>query len=181
MQTYGSLEDLKEAIEKKYGEEIRKKEKETETEVNKLNNELEEKEKIEKLRAETSLEAEEKKAYGKILSEEKLKAKRSFEKTREEMINQIFKETEKKSAEIVKTKRYIDFVKKKAKNIPKSAVITANSDIYKKDFKAKINIDKNILGMKFKQGDIVYDLTLDGLIRSRKDEVRHIISKTLFA
>jgi len=183
MQIYGDITKLKSAIERKYSGEIAKVEKETNNTIREIKAELQKKLEIKKLRAKTATETEEKKAYSKIMSEEKLKAKKEFEQIREELINKVFEEAENMVKEKAKGKRYIEFVRKfVAKYISgKNAEMVTDSDIYKKHFpKFKTRINKNIVGVRFELNRIVYDLTLDAAIRSKKEQIRQKISKALF-
>ena len=41
-------------------------------------------------------------------------------------------------------------------------------------------VDKNIIGIKFKAKEVLYDFSLDGIIASKKDVLRHAVSKILF-
>jgi len=178
MEVFGNIEALKEAIEKKYTSKIREVEKEKEKQLNEIDKELKKKLNLLDSRMKTASDAEVKKTHSVILSEEKLKAKKEFEEKREELINKVFKEAEKKSKKIVRSKEYIDYVKS---NIPKEKDLkVTGSDALKKHF-PKLKVDKNILGLKFESEGIIYDFTLDNMINSKKDVLRHEISKVLFS
>lgn len=178
MEVFGNVEGLKSSIEKKYSSEIKLIKAEREKQLKEVDKKL--KKELELLRSqmETLTDADVKKAYSKILSEEKLKAKKEFEEKREAIINSIFAEAEKKALKIVHTSEYINFVKK---NRPKEKglLVVGDSNYYKKSF-PKIKLDKNILGLKFESEGVIYDFTLDNIIASKKDVLRQEVSRILF-
>jgi vacuolar-type H+-ATPase subunit E/Vma4 len=127
----------------------------------------------------TEIDAEVKKTSSMISSSAKLKAKKEFEEKREAIIESVFEKAMKKAKDIAHSEDYIDFVKK---NIPDTKGLSAvgDSDYYSKVFQG-IKIDKSIIGVKFESEGIVYDFTLDNMISSKKDILRHEVSKILFA
>lgn len=183
MEVFGNIEALKRAIEKRYENEIKALEEETDKKIQELKKEAEKEIALDKSRIDTLKAAAEKKAYSKVMSEEKLNAKKEFEQKREELINKVFEIAEKEAKKVTRSKEYIAFIKK---NIPKVSdkkiEATADSAIYKKCLpsKIKIKIDKNITGIKLREGNITYDLTIDEAIRSKKEVLRHKISTILF-
>ncbi len=181
MEIYGNIDGLKQAIEKKYADEIKKIEDETSSIIKQLEKESNNKISLKKSRISTLTNAEIRKATSKISSEENLKAKKEFEQKREDVINQVFDMAFKKAVTIAHSRKYIDFLKKNMPNEAKKYEITADSDFYKEYFpEAKINIDNTIIGIKFRVGEITYDFTLDGAIKSQKDILRNKVSKTIF-
>lgn len=178
MEVFGNVEGLKNFIEKRHSSEIEliklEKEKQLKEADKKLKKELE----LLRSHMKTLTDADVKKAYSKILSEEKLKAKKVFEEKREAIINSVFAEAEKKAAKIVHTSEYINFVKR---NMPqeKGLLVIGDSNYYKKAF-PKIKVDKSILGLKFESEGAIYDFTLDNLIASKKEILRQEVSRVLF-
>lgn len=179
MEIFGNVEALKGAIEKKYLAEIKKIEKEKEKQLAKIDKELNKKLELLKSHMKTITDAAINKTYSMVLSREKIKAKKEFEEKREAIIDAVFKEAEKKAKKIGHSKEYIDYVKR---NMPKEKdfLVIGDSDYYKKFF-PKLKVDKNIVGVKFKSEDVIYDFTLDNMISSKKDILRHAISKILFS
>ena len=179
MEIFGNIETLKGAIEKKYTSEIKKIEKETEKQLAEVDKEL--KKKLELLRAKikTETDAEVKKTHSMILSSEKLKAKKEFEEKREELIESVFKEAEKKASKVAHSEEYIDYVKS---NMPDKEGLTVIGDaaLYEKHFPG-IKVDKSIVGIKFESEGVIYDFTLDNMISSKKDVLRQEVSKILFS
>lgn len=179
MEVFGNVGALKGAIEKKYSTKIKEAEKEKEKQLVEIDRET--KKKLELLRSHMNvvIEAEAKKAYSMILSGENLKIKKEFEEKRESLINEVFKEAEKRAKRIAHSDMYIDYVKE---NTPKenNLTIIGNSDYYKKIF-PKLKVDKSIVGIKLQSEWAIYDFTLDNLINSKKDVLRHEISKVLFS
>ncbi len=180
MEVYGNLDAVKQAIEQKYSAEINAINKEANGAIALIKKESESQLKAEKARTDLLVEAESKKAYAKILSEQKLKAKQEFESKREAMINKVFAAAENKAPKMVEDKKYIDFV---MKNLPKGEdlVVYAHIDSYKESLPVdSVKVDKSLVGVKFVAGNIEYDFTLDSAINSRKEQLRHAISEVLF-
>lgn len=178
MKVFGNIKGLKKAIKEKYSSKIDDIKRERNKEIEKINNELKERVKLKKSNMKVILESERKKAFSMVMSSTELKSKSEFEEKRESLIMSVVKEAYEKAKKIVHTKQYLDFVKK---NMPKdkSLSIIGDSDFYKKDF-SKIKIDKSIVGIKFIGEYITYDFTLDNLISSKKEILRHEINKILF-
>jgi len=179
MEVFGNVEALKKAIEKKYASIIKDAEKEKEKQLAEIDREL--KGKLELLRShmKTEIDAETKKAGSMILSAAKLTSKKEFEEKRESMIESVFEKAMKKAKDIAHSKDYTAFVKK---NMPgtKGLSITGDSDYYSKVF-PELKVDRNIIGVKFESERLVYDFTLDNIIASKKDILRHEVSKILFS
>lgn len=179
MQVYGNISSLKKSIERKYSSQIKAIDKETEKEIEKIKRETEKQIALLKTKMKTSAELEAKKIDSKVMSEVTLKAKRDFEKKREELINKVFDKAHAKAKKVAHSKEYIDYVKKKLPEEEAEAI--GDSAYYKKFFPAiKLKIDKNIIGLKFSSANIIYDFTLDSILNSEKDNLRHTISKVLF-
>jgi len=178
MEVFGNVEALKGAIEKKYSSKIRDVEKDRDKQLAEIDKELKKKLELLKSRMKTTTGAAIKKTHSMILSSEKLKAKKEFEEKREALIESVFAKAEKKAKTVAHSKEYLDFVKK---SVPKdnNLSVIGDSDYYKKDF-PKLKIDKKIVGLRFESEDIIYDFTLDNLIASKKDVLRHEVSKILF-
>jgi len=179
MEIFGNVKGLKGAIEKKYSSEIKKVEKEKEKQLADIDKEVKKKLELLRPRMKTIRDAAVKKRYSMVLSREKLKAKKDFEERREELIEEVFKEAEKKAKKIVQGKEYIDYVKK---NMPKGKnfLVIGDGDYYKKFF-PNLKIDKNIVGLKFELEGVIYDFTLDNMVGAKKDILRHATSKVLFS
>lgn len=178
MEVFGNVEGLKDYIEKRYSSEIKLIKAEKEKQLEEIDKIL--KKELELLRShmKTLTNADVKKAYSMILSEERLKAKKEFEEKREAIINSVFAEAEKKAEKIVHTSEYIDFVRK---NMPqeKGLLVVGDSNYYKKAF-PKVKVDKNMLGLKFESEGVTYDFTLDNMIASKKEILRQEVSRILF-
>ncbi len=179
MEIFGNIEALKGSIEKRYSMDIKNVEKDKEKQLREIDKEL--KGKLELLRAnmKTETDAEVRKVHSMILSEEKLKAKKEFEEKRESLINAVFKDAEKQAKKIVHSKVYVDYIKK---DMPKQKGFSMIGDgAYYKKFFPKIKVSKGIVGVKFESEGLVYDFTLNNIITSKKDILRHEVSKTLFS
>ncbi len=179
MEIFGNVKALKGAIEKKYAAEIKKVEKDRDNQLAEIDKELRKKLELLGSHMKTAIDAEVKKTHSMILSEERLKAKKEFEEKRESLINAVFKEAERKAKKIAHSEEYIGFVKK---NIPKEKdfLIIGDDDYYKRLF-PKVNVDKNIIGLRLECEGLVYDFTLDNIIASKKDVLRYEVSKVLFS
>ena len=176
MEILGNVEHIQDSIKQKYEKDISNIQKELDKTIAAKKQEFQKRKEVELANISTATDFEVKKEYSKILSEENLKAKREFESAREHLIKTVFKEAEKKAAKIAHSTDYIDFVKKR---MPENCEIMADSDFFKKYFD-NIEIDKSIVGVKCKVGNVIYDFSLDGIIKSKRDELRHIITKILF-
>lgn len=177
MKVYGNIEALKSSIKKKYSAQIRAIEKDIEKKIKELKKETERKIALIKSRTKTLADLEAKKLYAMLMNEAILKAKRDFEKKREELINKVFDEAYKKAKKIAHTHEYIEYVKRK---IPKEELEVIGDSPYYEKFFPNLKIDKNVIGLKFKSTNVVYDFSLDSGLKSQKEKLRHIINKILF-
>ena len=177
METFGNIEALKGAIEKKYSSKIKQTEKERDQTLADIDKELNKKLELLKSHMETTTDAEVKKTHSMILSGEKLKAKKEFEEKREELIEGVFKEAGKKAKSIAHSKEYLDYVES---NLPGGEFSSiGDSNYYEKAF-PNMEIDKELIGVKFESNGVIYDFTLNNIIASKKDILRHEVSKVLF-
>ncbi|MCD6414002.1 MAG: V-type ATP synthase subunit E [Candidatus Diapherotrites archaeon] len=180
MQTFGDVERLKEAIKKKYDAEISAIQRQTEEEIRAIQAETKEKIKLMAANIRSQAEREAVQAESKVLSEERLKAKREFEKTREQLIEKTFSEIRAKLASVAHSKRYLNFIKKKLNEINlEHYTVIADSSYYKTIF-PNYTTDKNIIGVKLVSDNMTYDLTLDTALEAKKDELRLKISELLW-
>ncbi|MBN2457915.1 hypothetical protein JXB31_02165 [Candidatus Woesearchaeota archaeon] len=181
MEIYGNVESIKQAIQKKFDDDIKAADNEKKAQIEGIMREAKEKEELISARISTMTESEVKKATSKIKSEEILKAKTEFEQKREEIIDKIFEMAIKNARKLAHEKGYIEMVKK---SLPKEQhyELICDSDAYKRSFpKAKLKIDKDIIGIKVLAGDVTYDFTIDSEIKSKKDILRNKISGVLFS
>jgi vacuolar-type H+-ATPase subunit E/Vma4 len=178
METFGNMESMKSAIEKKYSSKIKEIEKERDAQLAGINKQLSKELELIRSHMQTEIEAEANKMHSMVLSSEKLKAKKEFEEKREALLDKVFIEAIKKAYQVAHTKDYVAYVKK---NMPKGAsfVVKGDSPYFKKAFH-KLKIDKKIVGIRFESADIVYDFTLDNIISSKKDILRQEVSRILF-
>ncbi len=177
MEIFGNAEYIKKVIEERYNLKIKELEKERDKSLEELRIKFENEIKLLRIQMKNKKETEVKKVYSMIFNEEKLKAKKEFEEKRNSLIESVFKEAKKRAKDFVHSKAYIEYIKK---NMPKEKVeIIGDSDYYRKFF-PKLKIDKSLIGIIFKSKNIVYDFTLDNIINSKKDILRHELSKILF-
>ena len=179
MEVYGNVEALKKAIEKKYSSMVKDIEKEKAEQLAEIGKELKGKLELLKSHAKTERDAEVKKTSSMISSSAKLSAKKEFEEKREAIIESVFEKAEKKAKDVAHSKEYTNFVKK---TMPDAKGLSAkgDSDYYKELFPG-LKTDKSIIGVKLEAEGVVYDFTLDSIIASKKDILRHEVSKILFS
>jgi vacuolar-type H+-ATPase subunit E/Vma4 len=178
MEVLGNLELLKSEIKKEFSRQFEEYQKEMlklfEAEKSSI---MEQHEKeMKNLLAE--IRREKKTVFKSVLSDEKLEAKKEYEKKREVLINSAFKKAVKKSNKAILSKEYIEMINQFIKN-KNDAVLTGCSEEYKKIFPG-LNIDKKIDGIVVKAGDSIIDFTYSTFMESKKSELRHKISKILF-
>ncbi len=179
MKVIGNIESIKKSIEQRYQKELAEANKVIEQQIAEMKSQAEEKISLMRAKMKVNAEQDAKKEEAKIISEEKLKAKRAYEEKREGLINAVFEEAEKEKVKKAHTKAYIDFVKKQMPEGRLTAI--ADSDYYKKDIKAeKWEIDKSITGIKFVRDNMIFDFTMDAALNSYKERLRHVVSETLW-
>ncbi len=178
MEVYGNVDALRKAIEKKYSSMVQSIEKDRKQQIDIMLQEAKEKISLLKAHMKTETDSEAKKTSSMALSAAMLSAKKDFEEKREALIESVFGKAAAKSKDIAHSKEYVDFVKKSLGSLKNLSAI-GDSDYYKKDFPS-IKIDKKITGLKFEAEGVVYDFTLDSMIASKRDILRHEVSKILF-
>lgn len=179
MEVFGNVDALKKSIEKKYSLKIKDVEKERDKHLAEIDRDIKKELNLLKSKMKNATDSEVKKMYSIVLSEEKLKSKKEFEEKRESLINSVFEEAKKKARKIAHSKEYLSYVDKNMPKGEKGLSIIGDSDFYKKEF-PDLKIDENIIGLKFKSSELTYDFTLDNTINSKRDVLRHEISKILF-
>ena len=70
----------------------------------------------------------------------------------------------------------MDFVKKK---MPKNVKPVVGNAKLKTAF-PNASIDKTVIGVKFKGENVIYDFSLNGLLDSKKEELRSVVTKALW-
>jgi hypothetical protein len=175
MELHGNINGLKEAIQKDYDEKIEEINKEKNIKINELkkifNNELNELEN--ELQQNQELKLKEIKT--RVLNEQKLAAKYEFEKAREELIQTVMSEIKQDFSKIMKSKKYLDFAKK---SIPANAIIYGNP-FFKQEFQ-NLKIEKDLIGLRFEQENIIYDLSLNALFEAKEFSIREKIAGILW-
>ncbi|MBW2975161.1 V-type ATP synthase subunit E [Candidatus Woesearchaeota archaeon] len=179
METFGNVEALKSSIEKRYQAEIKNAEKDRDKQLAEIAKELKSRLDILESDMKTATNAEVRKAYSMILSEEKLKAKKEFEEKREWLINAVFREAAKKAKDIVHSSGYVDYIKSSMPD-EKGLSVVGDSDYYSKFFPG-LKVNDDIVGLRFESENVVYDFTLNNIIASKKDILRHEVSRILFS
>lgn len=179
MQVFGDERKLKEFIKDKYDSKIKELDSEYQEKIREAEAQIEEKieEKKRALDAETQKEITQ--AKSKTLSEERLKAKQNFEKTREKLITETLEQVEDGLMAQAHSKEYLEYLKNKTKGLKDFEVI-ADSDYYKKVF-PKYKKDNSIIGVKLLSGELTYDLTLSTAFNAKKELLRQKASETLFS
>jgi hypothetical protein len=94
---------------------------------------------------------------------------------RQELINSVIDSIIKDAKEIIKSKDYIDIVKK---SLPIDAKIYGDKT-YEKTF-GKVNEDKSINGIRAEKENIIYDFTIESMIDSKNDAIKDVIAQELF-
>jgi len=167
MEVYGSIEGLKKALEEDYRAKLRKVNSRKAAQLKEIRNSL--KKHLALVEAELKQEADSKlrEANAMVLNEQKLSAKRSFEEAREKMVQAVLSEVRESFPTVMKSKPYLDFVKK---NSPKDAVVFGNP-FFGSHF-GKLRVDENLMGVRFVKGSVIYDLSLNALLEAKEFAVR---------
>lgn len=179
MEVFGNAKSLMNEIEHRYNKEIAKLDLETERSLAELKKKAEEEIGFWKSKYDLYCEAEAKKRASRIISEEKLKAKKEYEQVREDLINEVLLLAEKQAGTFAHSKSYIDFVKK---NIPpfKEYNVIAGSEKYSQAFpKSNIAVDTSIQGIKIEKDGVVYDFSVSSALQSKREALRRTISTTI--
>jgi len=180
MEVFGNVEYIKKAIQKKYDELNKELDREIEERCEEVKAAFSKEIASLKEHFELRLENLSRQQYMKILNEEKSRAKRAYEEQREKMIGLVFEEVMKEAQKKAHTKEYINFVKVSLKGEETGSLhAVGDSDFYRKEF-PKLKVEKGFAGMKFRSGDTIIDLTIDGALKSKKDSLRQLISHRLF-
>lgn len=179
MDSFGSINKLKESINNQFEQDIENAKNDSTLEINRIKTEL--KNNLNELRkeAEKNKEIESEKAYLLVFNEEKRKLQTEFDNKRQELIEKVFDEVFKKAKEFSESKEYLNFIKKKLKNLPNDFTVYGNSNKHKKLFK-KFKEDTHILGVKAISSDLVYDLTITSLVNAKKEKLNIEINNILF-
>ena len=179
MKVYGDIKKIEASIEKHYAEELRPLKQEADKRIAEIKNENSERLNLLKAEKKSRAEADAKLAYARLVNEQKLKAKRIFEETREALVNGVFCEVMKQAAKKAHTKHYLAYVKSFIPKTSEKLIATGDSDYYKALFK-DIKVDKSITGVKFEAGNVIYNLTFDAMLSSKKEQIRDIVIRALF-
>ncbi len=174
MEVHGNIKGLKKAIKENYDSKIREVNSRKAAQVKEINKSM--KQELAVLQAALEQESGSKirEARAMVLNEQKLSAKRMFEDSREQMVQEVMASAKKKFPAVIKSRRYIDFVKKQ---VPKGVTVYGNSSL-KKNFR---NLKtENLSGVRFVRGSVIYDLTLDALFEAKESKIREKIIETLW-
>jgi len=178
MKVFGDIEGLKKEISNTFELQVKETEEETEKQVKALNSEAEKKAEAIMEQAKTDCEALAREAKQRVLNEEKLKAKKNFEESRERLIMKVIEEAKNEISKKAKSKEYLDFLKANKPN--ENAVQTLGSEASYKAIFPQMKADKNLRGVKVITSDAVYDLTLDNLLQVNEELVRRTITQNIF-
>ena len=135
--------------------------------------------KIETLREQhkTTLAQDLKKEHSQILGEKTLSARKEYEEKREALIDKVFTSVLKKAKETTKSPKYINFVKTQ---LPSGRHVQAYGDnSYYKKFFPNMKLDNSIVGLRFSDGEVSYDFTVERMLNVRREELRSLVNAKL--
>jgi vacuolar-type H+-ATPase subunit E/Vma4 len=175
MEVIGDIEGMKAAIRAEYQKRLRDIEEQKRTRLAEVKAKAKAESSALKKRHAGELEARLREARGIVLNEQKLSAKRRFEEAREAMISDVIEAARKRFQTVVGSKRYLDFVRKR---VPKKTVVYGPPSL-KKHFRG-LRVEKGLTGIRFVQGNVICDLTLESLLEAKEAAVRDRIIKALW-
>ncbi|MBN2127120.1 MAG: hypothetical protein JW703_01875 [Candidatus Diapherotrites archaeon] len=175
MELHGSINGLKEAIQKDYAEKIEEINREKNAQINELRKKFKEESILLEDELQQNQELKLKELKTRVLNEQKLAAKHEFEKAREEIIQKVMTEIKQDFSKIMKSKEYLEFAKK---SIPENAVVYGNP-FFKNDFQ-NLKAEKDLMGLRFEKENIIYDLSLDALFEAKEFLIREKIANILW-
>ena len=175
METHGSIEELKKAIEADYAQKINELNKGKTAQIKEIKASAKKELSLLETELEQESEAKAREAGAMVLNEQKLAAKRGFEEAREAMIQEVIETVKGKFPSTMKTKQYADFVKKRT---PKGAKAHGNA-FFKKKFKG-LKEEKGVNGLRFEKGSVIFDLSLDALFEAKEPAVREKVIEKLW-
>ena len=178
METFGNIESLEKKIEAKYQSQIREIEASAQKEADGILDNSEKQIAVLLEQAKTDAKEAALEAKQRVFNEQKLVAKKEFEFAREKFIQQVFEEVKIQAPIVALTKEYIKFAKQNAP-AGKKVVVYANSPKYR-NFFPKMVLDKSIIGIRFESENLVHDLSIDGALTSKSEEIRRIIISEMF-
>ncbi len=178
MQVFGNLESLKKEISSVMDGKMGEIKEELDSYKGEVS--LDTKKKIDLLREKhkTTLDQDLKKGYSQILGEKTLTAKKSYEEKREELIDKVFEGVLKKAKDITRTAKYINFVKAQ-RPAGKRVKAFGDSATFKKHF-PRFSVDNSIVGVRFEDGEVSYDFTVERMLKVRREELRTLVNSELF-
>lgn len=167
MEVHGNIKSLKKAIEQDYLGKAREINRHKNAQIRDIRQALDND--IYALESELrqKLDSKARETNAMVLNEQKLTAKMQFEEAREQMVQEVLGKAREDFPILMKSKKYIDFVKK---NVPKNAEVFGNP-FFKKHFK-NLKVEKEMSGVKFIKGPIIYDLSLEALLEAREFSAR---------
>jgi len=178
MQTAGNIDSLKKQIESSFVVRFEKFKGEATHKFNEDMKEIEEEYDVKLSELNLQIRSEEKNAFKTIQAEEKLGAKKEFADKREELINMLFDEVEKRISDKLSSQEYIDLIKSSMED-GKHTIVIAGDEMYKKHFK-NVEVDKKIRGVILKNENTSFDFTYEAFINSKKSLLRNMVNNTLF-
>ena len=179
MEVYGDVKNLENSIKSRYEEDLKPLKKEADQRIDEIKKATDERLKI--MRAQDKIKAEEesKLVYARLVNEEKLKAKREFEETREALVEDVFNEVMKKAGKKAHTKEFLKFIKTSIPKTKEKISAVGDSDYYSSLFK-NLKVDKSMVGVKFEVENLIYNFTFDEMMNSKKEQLREAVITALF-
>jgi hypothetical protein len=176
MQVFGDARKLKDSLRKEYGRKIGEARASARKEISLIGSE--EKRRNEGLRQQMLSEIESMKMEAKAvtLNEEKLNAKRSFEESRERMVEELLSDIRKELPVKMKEKEFLSFL---SKNAPKNYDAAVGHSHFKGKFR-RFKVDNEVLGVRFRTENMLIDLSLNGLLEARSDRIREKIIREVW-
>lgn len=177
MKTYGNLEDLKVSLNEVFDQKIKELDRYSEKKTKEIKDIFDEKLNFMKSEHKEIMKEELSNLKERLENNQKIEEKKIEQQKKEEMIEKVVEDLRADAKKILSSKKYMDFLKK---SLPKNAVVYADSNDYSKVIDSKINIDKNILGVKATYENMVFDLTINSMIDSNIERLKETIAKELF-
>lgn len=178
METHGNLAELKENLNQIFENKIKEIDKYFQDKSVEMASEFEEKHKAILQENEKKLKEELDATSERLENQMNLEARKALQKKKEEMIFSVIEEIKTDVKKIIKSKDYLDYLKK---TLPKETMdVYADSDSYSSVTKNKITKDSSLDGLKAVHENVIYDLTISSLINSNLEKMKETIARELF-
>lgn len=178
MQVHGNVDAFKERISAVFADKLADVEDALKSQLDSAKTELEKQKSEIKADFDAKISKQKQALHAQVLNNAICTSREQVDELKQELFAELEQDVLAQADTFVTSKAYKDFVKSKLGT--KGTVTTSDSTIVPKSFKGSVKVDKSLIGLTWKDGDVGIDLTVQSLLDSKRETIYAELDALLF-